>query len=136
MNLWLILGITSYLSYAISTCIDKYMMKLRYSIIITNMIKAIFNGSILVIIGLIFFQLDFSGNISLIWFIPGIIYAYSSVIYYIALRKKDVGQIIPLYQSLGILFIFISSIVVFNEYLDGSDYLGVFDTNRCLFSFK
>ncbi|HEY0090772.1 MAG TPA: EamA family transporter [Candidatus Lokiarchaeia archaeon] len=125
MELWLIFAISCYLSYAISTIIDKHMMNLRYNIVFVNLIKTFFNGFILLIIGFIFFAVDFTENFTLIWFIPGIIYAYSSIIYFIALSKKDVGQIIPSYQSIRLLFTFVASAIVFKEHLDGLDYFGV-----------
>jgi len=125
MELWLLFGIMCYFFYAISTCIDKYMMNLNYGVISTNIFKMFFDGMIVLIIGLIFFNLNFAGNFSFLILLPGAIQAFSMLIYYTALKLKDVGEIMPFYQSSGILFIFLSSVIVFNEFVSISNYAGI-----------
>jgi len=123
MELWLLFCTISCFSYAVSTSIDKYMMNLKYEVISTNVFKALFNGMIVLTIGLIFF--NFTGNFSLLMLVPGAIYAFSTLIYYTAIKLQDVGEIIPFYQSLGILFIFLSSVIVFNEFVSVYNYMGI-----------
>jgi len=125
MELWLLFGIMCYFFYAISTCIDKYMMNLNYGVISTNIFKMFFDGVVVLTIGLIFFHLNLAGNFSFLLLLPGAIQAFSMLIYYSALKLKDVGEIMPFYQSSGILFIFLSAVVVFNEFVTIYNYFGI-----------
>ncbi|UCD04227.1 MAG: DMT family transporter [Candidatus Woesearchaeota archaeon] len=125
MELWLILAILAFTSYATSISIDKYLMSHKYGILRTNTLKMFFDGAILLIIGLLFFDLNFSSNV-LFWSIPlGIIYSLAGIVYFTALKLKDVEQVIPTWQSLGILLLFIFSIIIFNEFVTLFNYLGV-----------
>nr|MCK4929879.1 DMT family transporter [Nanoarchaeota archaeon] len=126
MKLWLLLGILSYLSYAISTSIDKYMMNHKYGVFRTNTVKMFFDGVILLIIGLIFFDLNFTPNIILWSLILGVIYALGGIIYFTVLKLKDVGQVIPYFQSSEILLVFVGSLLLFNEFVTIFNYFGVF----------
>lgn len=125
MELWLLFGTMSCFSYAVSTCIDKYMMNLKYDVISTNVFKALFNGIIVLVIGFAFFNLNFLGSFSFLMLIPGAIWAFSTLVYYTAIKLKDVGEIMPFYQSLDILFIFIFSAIVFNEFVSTNNCFGI-----------
>jgi len=125
MKLWLFLGILSYLSYAISTSIDKYMMNHKYDILRTNTFKMFFDGVILLIIGLIFFDLSINRILILGALILGFLYATGGVVYYKALKFRNVGEVIPASQSSQLLLIFLASIIVFNEPATTINYIGI-----------
>ena len=118
-------GILSYFSYAISTSIDKYMMNKKYNVIKTSTFKMFFDGIILLIIGLIFFNLNFTYNLFLWSLVLGVIYALAGIIYYNSLKLKDVEEVVPSIQSLTILLVFIGSITVFKELVNSFNYIGV-----------
>ena len=118
-------GILSYFSYAISTSIDKYMMNKKYNVIKTSTFKMFFDGIILLIIGLIFFNLNFTYNLFLWSLVLGVIYALAGIIYYNSLKLKDVEEVVPSIQSLTILLIFIGSIIIFKELVNFFNYIGV-----------
>jgi drug/metabolite transporter (DMT)-like permease len=101
------------------------MMNKSYNVVSTNTLKAFFNGIMLLITGIIFFQLNFTRNLLLWSLILGIIHAFGTIIYFTALTRKNVGEIIPFYQSAGILFIFISSVLVFNEIVTSFNFAGI-----------
>lgn len=125
MENWLILGILSYLSYAISSSIDKHLMNCKYEPLKTNTIKMFFDGLILLAVGFIFFDLTFTLNF-LPWFLAlGILYATAGVIYFTVLKLKNVSEAIPLMEALGLFFLFTSSVIVFNESLSPFNLLGV-----------
>jgi len=125
MELWLILGILSYLSYAISTSIDKYMMNHKYGVLRTNTFKMFFDGLILLGLGLLFFRLDFSYNLLLWSLILGVLYALAGITYFFVLKLRDVSEVIPFLQSSEILLIFLGSLLLFNEVANVFNYIGV-----------
>lgn len=124
MKLWLLLGILSYLSYAISTSIDKHIMNKGYDVIKTNTFKAFFDGLILLIIGFVFFELKFTSNLILGSLILGVIFAFSGILYFTALRLRDVAVVMPYAQSSTILLVFISSLIIFNESANIFNFIG------------
>ena len=125
MKLWLILGILSYVSYAISTSIDKFMMKLGIGVYKANTLKSLFDGTILLIIGFLFFSLNFNKQLLIGALILGIIYAVSSIIYFSSLKLKDVSIVMPYSQAAQILLIFIASLLLFKESANINNYVGV-----------
>lgn len=125
MKLWLILGILSYLSYSISTSIDKHMMIHNYGVFRTNTIKMFFDGVILLIIGLLFFQLSFTKHLLVVSIGLGLLYALGGIIYFLVLKYRDVGQAIPYTQATEILLIFLGALLFFNESAVGINYLGI-----------
>lgn len=125
MELWLLFGILGYLSYSISTSIDKYMMNKKYNIIKTETFKMFFDGIILLIIGLVFFNLNFTYNLFLWSLVLGVIYALAGIIYYNSLKLKDVEEVVPSIQSLTILLVFTGSIIIFKELVNYFNYVGV-----------
>lgn len=63
MEFWLLLGILSYISYAICTSIDKYLMDTKHDPLITNTVKMFFDGLTVLVLGLLFFNLDFTSEL-------------------------------------------------------------------------
>jgi uncharacterized membrane protein len=125
MNTWLIFGLLSYLSYAISTVIDKYFMNNGHHPASTNTFKMYFDGVILLLVGYVFFDLNFSLSILGWSFILGVLYAISGIIYFEVLKKKDVKVYVPYSQSAKILLTFIVSVIIFSEAVNVFNYLGV-----------
>lgn len=125
MELWLVLGILAYVSFAISTSLDKYMMNVKCDIIQTSTFKMFFDGLILLIVGIAFFNLAISQDLILWALILGVLYAIGNIIYYKLLKIKDVEEAVPASQSLEILLIFIFSIILFSELVTISNYIGV-----------
>jgi len=125
MALWLLLGALSYLSFAISTSIDKLMMNKKYDALYTNTLKTFFDALILIVIGLIFFKLEFTPNMIILAIILGAIYAVVGRIYYLVLKLKDVSQTMPYLQSSQILLTFFGSLLLFNEPSNYLNYTGI-----------
>ncbi len=125
MEPWLIFSVLCYLSFAISTSIDKHFMNERYEPVSVNTFKMFFNGVILLVMGLLFFELNITSGLILWSFILGGIYAVSGILYFRALELKDVETVVPYYQAASILLIFASSIIMFNEVANTFNYAGV-----------
>ena len=125
MELWLVFGILSYLSFAISTSIDKHFMNTGYQPVSTDIFKMFFDGVIVLVIGFLFFQLTFTVELFLISLLLGGLYAMSGILYYTSLQLKDVEVVIPYVQSTTILLVFISSILLFNDSVTLFNYAGV-----------
>ena len=125
MELWLLLGILSYLSYAISTSIDKFFMNNGHEPANTNMFKMFFDGLILLIIGLLFFEINITTSLILWSLLLGTLYAFSGILYFISLKCNDVEIVIPYSQSLSVLLIFIASIIAFDEIVNNYNYIGI-----------
>lgn len=125
MELWLVLAILSYFSYSISTSMDKYFMNEGYDTAGTTTLKMFFDGIILLMFGLLFFDLTFTFESLLGASVIGILYALSAIIYFTSLKLKDVDIIMPYFQSFAILLIFISSTVLFNEFVNLYNCIGV-----------
>lgn len=101
------------------------MLNHEYKIISTNILKAFFSGLILLIGGLVFFNLRFTRDL-LVWsLILGFIHALSSIGYYIVLKSKNAGETMPFFQSSSVLFIFLGSVIVFNEFVTIFNYIGI-----------
>lgn len=126
MELWLLLGILSYLSFAISTTIDKDMMNRHYGALRTNTIKMFLDGVILLAIGFLFFELKFTFNVLLGALLLGGTYALAGVLYFKSLKLKDVATIAPFMISSIILFVFLGSVFLLNETVNAFNYVGVF----------
>ncbi|MCK4550948.1 MAG: DMT family transporter [Candidatus Aenigmarchaeota archaeon] len=126
MELWLLLGILSYLSFAISTTIDKDMMNRQYGALRTNTIKMFLDGVILLAIGFLFFELKFTFNVLLGALLLGGTYALAGVLYFKSLKLKDVATIAPFMISSIILFVFLGSVFLLNETVNALNYAGVF----------
>ncbi|MCK4781425.1 DMT family transporter [Candidatus Parcubacteria bacterium] len=125
MELWILLGILSYLSYAISTSIDKCLMNHGWNPLVTNTVKMFFDGLILLIIGLIFFNLSFTSELLIYSLLLGFLYAFSGILYFKCLKYKDVGEVVPYLQSFTILLVFIGSIFLFSESVNSYNYIGI-----------
>jgi len=126
MQAWLLLGILSYLFYAISTSIDEYFMDNGHNPITTNTFKMFFDGIILLIIGFLFFNLDFSFELLFWSLILGGLYAILGIIYFTLLKIGDVEMIMPFFQSSTLLLVFVGSLMIFKETASFFNYIGIF----------
>jgi len=125
MQSWLLLGILSNASYAISTSIDKYFMKYRYNPVTTNLFKMFFDGLILLVVGFLFFNLNLNLQLFLLSMILGIITAFSGIIYFTSLKVKEVEIVVPYFQSTELMLIFIGSLILFNEKINLYNGIGI-----------
>lgn len=112
---WLFFGVLAYLSYSISSSLDKYFMKKGNNPIITNTLKMIFDGIILLFLGFLFFDLHFSKTLILMSIPLGLFYALSGIFYFASLKSEDVEIVIPYLQAFSLLLLFFFSIILFNE---------------------
>jgi len=122
---WFLLGILSYFSYSLSNVVDKYLMNLDYGVRKTLMFKSLFNGFILLIIGLLFFKINITTNLIFWAFILGLLFSSAGLIYYYSLKKKDAQIYVPFTQSTELLLIFFASIVFLKEVVNGYNLIGV-----------
>ena len=126
MQLWLIFTLLAYIFSSISTSIDKYFMNnKKHDPLTTNTFKMFFDGIILLIIGLIFFKLHFTFNLFLWSFVLGAMYAFSSLMYFIILKKRNAGTVIPFYDSFLVLFVFLGSLIFLGEAVTFFNYIGI-----------
>ena len=128
MELWLALGILGFISSAISTSIDKYMMNHKYGAIKTNALKMFFDGIILFIIGILFFNITIT-SILITWsLILGILYATAGILYFESLELKDVEEVMPFSNASITMLIFIGSIILLSETANTFNYFGIIIT--------
>ena len=125
LELWFVFGVLCYICYAISTSIDKYMMNHRYDVLKTDTFKMFFDGVILLILGVLFFRLQFTFQIVVLAVGLGVFKAITSIIYYNALKLKDAEEFIPFHESGTILLVFVFSVIAFNEIVTTNNYFGV-----------
>ena len=121
---WLILAILSYLSYAISTSIDKHIMNGKSDATRTNAWKMLFDGTFILILGVLFFDVNFGTPVIFWGAIVGLIYAASGVTYFRALGTTNVNVVTPIIQS-SILLVFVFSIILLAETVDLIDTIAV-----------
>ncbi len=125
MEPWLVLGILAYLSFSISTAIDKFVMDKGYSALGTNTLKMFFDGIILLAIGLVFFELNITLE-QMFWaLVLGGIFAVSGIVYFLTLKLEDVEIVVPFRQAATLLLVFSGSIILFNETTSLTNYLGL-----------
>jgi len=124
MDQWLILALLSNLFYAISSSIDKYIMNGRSNPIRTNATKMFFDGTILLAVGLIFFNIHIDLDLLVAASILGLTYAGSGIAYFLSLKTTNVNVIMPLNQS-AVLFVFLFAVFFLNEAVDLFDYIAV-----------
>ncbi|MBW3016981.1 hypothetical protein KY316_01300, partial [Candidatus Woesearchaeota archaeon] len=125
MELWLVFGILGYLAFAISTSIDKFIMKYRIGAIRTDTFKMFFDGTVLLVIGLLFFDLEFTFSTFAWALLLGVFYGFQGILYFTLLEVRDAEDLIPNFQALRILLIFVGSIVIFSEPVSILNYFGV-----------
>ncbi|MGM5484790.1 MAG: EamA family transporter [Nanobdellota archaeon] len=125
MKIWLLLGILSYLSYSVSTSIDKNFMNKKYDPVTTNAFKMFFDGSLLLIASL-FFTTSFTENILLWSILLGFLYALSGIFYMNMLKRANVEMVLPLSQSMLILATFTGGILAFGEDVIFLNVIGLF----------
>ena len=124
-ELWLIFGILAYLSYAISTTIDKHMMNHHFGVLKTSTLKMFSNGLVLLIIGFFFFEINFTKALLLAALIVGLFKAIAVIFYYYSLELRDVQEAAPYFQAGELMFVFALSLIIFNETATGFNFLGV-----------
>lgn len=127
MELWLLLGILSYLSYSISTSIDKYLMRQQFNPTVTNTVKMFLNSLFLVTIGLLYLNLELSFRIKELaaGIFLGFLYAASGVIYFKAVKISEITELMPFYQSISIVLTFIFSVALFKEAVSALNIFGI-----------
>lgn len=126
MELWLILATLCYASHAISSTIDKTMMNRGGTPLTVNSIKMLYDGIILLIIGAVFFDLQFTVD-SVLWaLLLGGIYAISGILYFNTLKLKDAAVAVPYLQSTTLLLTFLGSVVFLLESPNTFNYIGIF----------
>ena len=125
MESWLFLSIIGYSIGAVSSCLDKYMMNLQYNPVTTSLLRVFFNASILASAGFLFLQLQLSPSILLYALIPGSLLAFSFVVYLTVLRRKNASEVLPFWQSLDLMLIFLGSVFFFQEPVTLVNYGGI-----------
>jgi uncharacterized membrane protein len=125
MEPWLIFGIASFVSYGISTVIDKHLMGQAFAPLPTNMQKMLFDGVIVLVLGTIFLSPSLSTTILFHAVLLGGVYALSGVVYFEMLEEKDVEQAVPVRQAGVTLFSFIGAVFLFEEAATLAQYAGV-----------
>jgi len=125
MEIWFILSIAAFLSYAISTAIDKYMMDHHFALVRTSAFKMFFDGMVILVIGSLFFNLVFNPLTIALSLLLSIVFAFSMVYYYRTIRMKDVDEIIPFSSAGQILLTFSLAVIVFNESIIKINILGL-----------
>lgn len=123
---WFFLGIMAYLSFAISTSIDKLMMNKSYDPLDTSIYKLFFDGLILLIVGFLAFNQSITVNTILAGSLIGLLYGLSSVLYFKMLTYLDSQVAIPTSQSSSILLVAILAVPLFNESLSVINIIGIF----------
>lgn len=125
MELWLILAILCYVSHAISSTIDKTMMNRGNTPLSVNAIKMLYDGIILLLIGVFFFKLNFTVDSALWALLLGAIYAVSGILYFNTLKLRDAAVAIPYLQSATLLLTFLGSVVFLSEAPNTFNYIGI-----------
>ncbi|MBN2517512.1 MAG: DMT family transporter [Candidatus Altiarchaeota archaeon] len=125
MEEWFLFALSGSFLHSISTVIDKYILDREFDIVLTAILKMLFNGSLLLIVALSLLHLDVTLNTLFGASVLGVIYGVSGVIYYKSLKSGDVGEVAPYVQSGTMLLIFVFSLMLFGEYADIPNYLGV-----------
>ncbi len=125
MEWWLWLGVASYLSYAISTSLDKYFMNKKNDPLSTNTFKMFFDGMILLVVGLLFFSVEFSGAVLWWSMLLGLIYAASGMFYFKALQLENVHVLMPYSKSSQIILIFAGAVIFLRESVSFANLAGM-----------
>jgi uncharacterized membrane protein len=125
MELWFIFSVLGYMIGAVSGILDKYMMNQRYHPVTTVLLRTMFNGLILGVIGLLFLNLHITASLLLLATIPAFLLAVSFVVYLRVLQRKNTSEIQPFSQSLDVLFIFLASVIFLHEPVTLVNYVGI-----------
>ncbi len=126
MELWLILGILSYLFYSISSSICKYLMNKDHDAFSANFFMLFFDFIILLIVGFLFFKVNLTLNLFLWSLLLGALYALGGIPWFVSLKLRDAGVIIPYSQAGAVLLTFIGAIFLLNESVNIYNIFGVF----------
>jgi len=90
-------------------------MNQKYEPLSTNTFKMFFDGVLLLIVGGLFFNLEFSRALWW-WIIPlGFLYATAGIFYFKALQQEKVHLLIPYSQASQVLFLFAGAFVFLGE---------------------
>jgi len=108
MEKWILLGGSAYLLYAISSVIDKFFMTGNYRPLCTSAFKMFFDGVVVLALGLMFFDLNITSDLMWLSLLLGAFYGFGSVSYMRALKIKNVEEVIPAFQAIKLLIIFVS----------------------------
>jgi uncharacterized membrane protein len=125
MELWFLFALLGYMIGAISGVLDKYMMNQQYHPVTTVMLRTLCNALFLGIAGLLFLNLHISASLLLLAAIPAFLLVVSFVVYLRVLQHKNASEIQPFSQSLDLLFIFLASIFLLQEFARPENYLGI-----------
>lgn len=125
MESWIFIGITAYLCYAISTILDKYLMTTKRDPVVTSNFKMFLNGVILLIIGLIFFDIEFTPKLIFWSLVLGILYGTTNALQFVCIKYGKIREVIPFFQSFSILLIFILSISLLGEKVTAFNIIGI-----------
>ena len=125
MEIWFWLAIIGYLFYAISSSIDKHLMNIKLGPVQTDMFKMLFDGIVVLAVGMLFFDLSITPRLVLWSLLLGVLYASAGILYYRILQKRDVEEVVPYLQSAEILFLLIASAAIFKESVTITQILGV-----------
>jgi uncharacterized membrane protein len=125
MELWFLFAVLGYMIGAVSGVLDKYMMNQQYHPVTTVMLRTLCNALFLGIAGLLFINLRISASLLLLAAVPAFLLVISFVVYLRVLQQKNASEIQPFSQSLDLLFIFLASIVLLQEFARPENYLGI-----------
>lgn len=123
MESWLLLGVLAYLSYAVSSSIDKYVMDQDADALSTNTLKCLLDGIILLGLGIVS-GTTFQTDILLYSSVLGGLMAFSGVVYFKLLHEMDVDNAVPVRQSSSTLLIFAFSVLLLSETVTPANTLG------------
>ncbi len=125
MELWLILILAAHLVASVSTSLDKYMMNKGFNLFRTGTLKMFFDGIILLTLGVLFLNLDFSTTPMIFAAIIGGIYGANNFFYYKSLKMEDIEDAMPFFSAGSILLVFILSTILFKEASTSINYIGL-----------
>lgn len=126
IKIWLLLSIFSYFSYSISTTIDKILLNNRFEPLTINTVKMFFNSIIILIIGILFFEINIFPRLIFWSLILGGLYALAGILYLKGLNYGDAQKIIPFMQASLLVLIFFSSWLFFSENITIINLIGFF----------
>ena len=94
----------------------------------TNTFKMFFDGLFLLILGFIFYTIEFNLNLILLAFTLAITYSISGIFYFNLVNVENISKSMPVLQSVNTISIFILAILIFDEKAIFFNYIGIFFT--------
>lgn len=122
-----IIGLIAFSFFAVSSIIDKYLMRNMnkpFNSVDLSVYKMGFDFTVLFIL-LIILGIDFSKQDILNGFFIGIIYGVGNILYFRSLQENDVNLIAPIIQGGIVVIVFILGINLFNESFIYYNFFGV-----------